>query len=162
MVENTENEINGTEMNDWIAYINPVIPKRWLLIIGGVMWTGVGILLISLAVGWLIAAPSFGMLLLGLLGVGISILANRAQFTKLAKKNIRRILSLGEKASVFAFQAWTGYLIIAVMMTGGMLLRHSVVPKPDLAVVYLSIGGALLQASVHYYIQFFQRIAEAA
>ena len=162
MVENTEKNISGSKFKAWITFINPVVPKRWLLMIGGVMWTSVGILLIILAVGWLLAAPSIGMLLLGLLGVGISIFANQAQFTRLAKKNIRRILNLAEKASVFAFQAWTGYLIIAVMMTGGMLLRHSIVPKPTLAVVYLSIGGALLQASVRYYIQFFQRVTEVA
>jgi len=162
MVENTEKNVSGSKFKAWITFTKPVVPKRWLLIIGGVMWTGVGVLLIVLAIGWLLVAPSIGMVLLGLLGVTISIFANKSQFTWLAKKNIQRILNLEEKASVFAFQAWTGYLIIAVMMTGGMLLRHSIVPKPALAVVYLSIGGALLQASVHYYIQFFQRVAEVA
>jgi hypothetical protein len=70
-------------------------------------------------------------------------------------KNIKRILSLNDKASVFAFQAWTGYLIIAVMMTTGMLLRNSSIPKPYLAVVYLAIGSALLLASMNYYKHFF-------
>ena len=37
------------------------------------------------------------------------------------------------------------------MMTGGMLLRHSTLPKPWLAVVYAAIGGALLLASRQYY-----------
>ena len=46
------------------------------------------------------------------------------------------------------------------MITGGILLRHSAVPKSYLAVVYAAIGGALLQASVHYYLRFFKLAGE--
>ena len=39
------------------------------------------------------------------------------------------------------------------MMAGGMMLRHSPIPRPYLAVVYAAIGAALLQASINYYIR---------
>ncbi len=119
------------------------------------MWSAVGVLLLVYAVTWLNHPITALTLALGALGVIISILANRYQFTKLSRKNIVRILSLDDKACLFAFQAWTGYLIIAVMMTAGILLRNSDLPKPYLAVVYAAIGGALLQASFHYYSHFF-------
>ena len=136
--------------------LNPTLPKVWLLALAGVMWTGVGVMLLTYSIAWLTNPISAITILLGLLGVIISIAANRFQFSKLARKNIERILSGKDKVCLFAFQAWKGYLIIAVMVTGGILLRSSAIPKPYLAVVYAAIGGALLQASVNYYLRFFQ------
>lgn len=133
--------------------INPAISKNWLLILAGLMWTGVGIMLCIYAIKWLTFKPSFINLFMGLLGIGISIAANRFEFSKLAIKNIERILRLPDKVSFFAFQSVKGYLIIGVMITGGILLRHSAFPKPYLAVVYAAIGGALFLASFQYYVR---------
>ena len=139
-----------------IDLFNPAVPKRWLLLLAGLMWTGVGVLLLSFAVTWWAKELTIVSIILGLLGISISILANRMRFSHLAVKNINRINNLNDRACVFSFQAWTGYLIIAVMMSGGIFLRNSVVPKPYLAVIYAAIGGALLQASINYYRHFFQ------
>lgn len=154
MDQNTTNQTNI--FAGWLARLNPAVPRHWLLILAGVMWTCVGGLLSSLAVSWWAEMFSITSILLGILGIGISIFANRFQFSSLARKNIDRILSLNKKACAFSFQAWNGYLIIAVMMTVGILLRNSSIPKPYLAVVYAAIGGALLQASYNYYQRFFQ------
>jgi hypothetical protein len=140
---------------------NPAISKYWLLILAGVMWTGAGVLLCVYAITWLTSPFSVLTAGLGLLGIGISVIANRLQFSKLALKNIERILQYADLACLFAFQAWKGYLIIIVMVTGGILLRSSAIPKPYLAVVYAAIGGALIQASLNYYWQFYRiRIAK--
>ncbi len=135
--------------------LNPALPKKWLLVLSGVMWTGVGIMLLRYALSWLTQSASLLNLLLGLLGLMIAVAAYRFEFSKLAGKNIGRILSLPERACLFAFQNWRGYLIIAVMITGGILLRSSALPKPYLAVAYAAIGGALLLASFGYYQRFF-------
>jgi len=158
MDQNTINHTDKSKGWGWLARLNPVVPRHWLLILAGIMWTGVGVLLSSLAVSWWAEMFSITSILLGILGVGISIFANQFQFRSLARKNIDRILSLNEKACAFSFQAWKGYLIIAVMMTAGILLRSSSIPKPYLAVVYAAIGGALLQASFNYYRQFLQTV----
>lgn len=147
-----------SKFSNWVKQFNPVVPKRWLLLVAGLMWTGVGILLSSLAVTWLARTPSLASILFGLFGIGIAIIANRFQFTRLAVKNIKRILSLNDKACVFSFQAWTGYLIIAVMMSAGIFLRNSAIPKVYLALVYLGIGGALFLASINYYKYFFNAV----
>ena len=156
MVERRQSTEQTSKFMNFIRMHNPKVPKRWLLLLAGLLWTGVGILLSALAVTWLVKAISIASFLLGLSGIGISIIANRFQFTRLAVKNINRILSLNDKAYIFSFQAWTGYLIIAVMMSTGILLRSSPIPKPYLAVVYFAIGGALLQASLNYYRYFFR------
>lgn len=144
------------KLEQFLAKFNPAVSKKWLFGLAGVMWSGVGIMLCLYAITWLTDPLSLVTFLLGLLGVVISIAANRFQFGGLALKNIARIQALADKACLFAFQAWKGYLIIAVMVTGGMLLRSSAIPKPYLAVVYVAIGGALLQASLNYYAHLLQ------
>jgi hypothetical protein len=134
-----------------LTRFNLAVPRGWLLALAGLMWTGVGTTLCRYAVTWLTHPFSLINLLLGLLGVAISVAANRWQFSGLALKNIDRIQFLPERACVFSFLAWKGYLIIAVMVTGGILLRSSAIPRPYLAVIYAAIGGALLQASFNYY-----------
>lgn len=100
--------------------------------------------------------------LLGLLGIVVSIVANRFMFTRLAIKNINRILASKDKACLFSFQAWTGYVIIVVMMSMGIMLRNSSIPKTYLAAVYIAIGGALLLASFNYYRHFIQPVYPGA
>ena len=137
----------------FLRRFNPAIPLTWLLAIAGLIWTGVGVMLCIYAFTWLTRPFSIVALALGLLGITISIAANRYQFSKLALKNIDRILVYPGRACVFAFQAWKGYAIIAIMVTGGILLRHSAIPRAILAVPYSAIGGALLLASGNYYVR---------
>ncbi len=74
-------------------------------------------------------------------------------FSKLAKKNIQRITDMaGDKICIFAFQEWTSYPLVIVMISLGIFLRmYSPIPKPLLAVMYIGIGGSLFLASLHYY-----------
>ena len=129
----------------------PTVPRNWLLALAGLMWTGVGLMLCRYAVTWLTHPLSWIAFALGLLGVALSVAANRWQFSALALKNIARIEVLPDRPCIFSFLAWKGYLIIAVMVTVGILLRSSAIPRTDLAVIYAAIGGALLQASFRYY-----------
>ena len=139
---------------------NPAVSKYWLLGLAGAMWAGVGIMLCLLAYGWLTHPVTRVTLICAALGVGIALAANRFGFTRLAHKNIKRILRLPARACVFSFQAWSGYLIIAFMMTLGIVLRHSPLPKAYLAVVYVAVGGALLQASLNYFARLARVIAQ--
>ena len=52
---------------------------------------------------------------------------------------------------MFSFQAWKSYLLVAFMIALGITLRHSALPRPILAGVYLAIGGALFLSSLRYY-----------
>ena len=53
-----------------------------------------------------------------------------------------------------------GYLIIIGMMALGILLRRSPLPRPYLAIVYVAIGGALLQASLNYFVRLYQLVGQ--
>jgi hypothetical protein len=131
--------------------LNPAVSKYWLLIVAGTMWAAVGVMLCMLAYGWL--THPLTQLTVGCASVGvlIALAANYFGFTHLARKNIDRILRLPDRAGLFAFQAPKSYLLIAGMMALGLVLRNSPLPKPYLAIIYVAIGGALLQASLNYF-----------
>ena len=131
--------------------LKPAVTKSWLIALAGLMWTGVGVMLCRLAYNWL-AVINRGMATsLGLLGVVMAVVAYRFGFSKIAQKNIKRISLLVEKTCIFAFQTWKGYLIIGSMITLGIILRSSTIPKQYLAIVYATIGGAIFLSSLHYY-----------
>jgi hypothetical protein len=139
---------------------NPAVSKYWLLAIAGVMWAAVGLMLCGLAYGWLTQPPSGLALICAAIGLLIAVGANHFQFTHLAQRNIQRILRYPAKACVFAFQAWSGYIMIIGMITLGIVLRHSPLPKVYLAIIYVAIGGALLQASLNYFTRLSAVIAQ--
>lgn len=139
------------QFKKFLIRYKPAVPIQWLLALAGVMWTGVGILLCSYAHTWLKVLPWRRLLLPYVLGSIFAGIVYRFGFSKIALKNIRRILEYKEKACFFSFQEWKGYLIIAVMMTMGILLRKSPLPKSYLAVLYLTIGGGLFLSSFHYF-----------
>ncbi len=156
MAKSKQDTREDSKILNLVKLLNPAVPRHWLLLLAGLMWSGVGVFLSCLAATWLAKSFSILSLLLFLVGVGVSVFANRVQFTRLAVKNIQRICSLNHTACLFSFQAWTGYLIIAFMMSLGIWLRSSSIPRPYLMVVYVAIGGALFQASFHYYRHFLQ------
>ena len=119
----------------------------------GLMWSAVGLMLCYLAFGWLKLIPIDRWILLTLGGVLLAVILYACGFSKLADKNIRRISNLiGDKICVFAFQEWTSYPLVIVMISLGIFLRmYSPIPKPLLAVMYIGIGGSLFLASLYLY-----------
>ena len=131
----------------------PGMAKKWLYSSAGLMWSAVGVMLCYLASGWLKPIPIDRWILLTLGGVLLAVIMYAFGFSKLADKNIRRISNLtGDKICLFAFQEWTSYPLVIVMISLGIFLRmYSPIPKPLLAVMYIGIGGSLFLASLHFY-----------
>jgi len=133
------------------ATFKPAVPKKWLVAIAGLLWSAVGIMLCSLAIRWLWVLKLPRALVFALAGLTIAVAVNYLLFSRIARKNIARIDCYTHKGCVFAFQAWRSYLIILVMIAMGSFLRHSAFPRPYLALLYTSMGGALFLASFRYY-----------
>jgi hypothetical protein len=131
--------------------LKPALPRHWLMALAGLMWTAVGVMLGRYAFVWLAGSPSWVNAGLGLAGVAAAVPIYRLGFGKLARRNVERIRQLGDRACLFSFLAWKSYAIVAVMITGGVLLRHSAIPKPHLAILYAAIGGGLFLSSFVYY-----------
>jgi hypothetical protein len=136
----------------------PATKKIWLHLTAGLMWSGVGIMLTVFAVTWLGLVHSWTVLLLIAAGLLLAAAIYFFGFSKLASKNVQRIIAIPkERVCLFAFQKWTSYPLVLVMVAMGIYLRrYSPIPKPDLAILYLGLGASLFVSSIQYFIQVFR------
>jgi len=140
-----------------VKKLKPQVKRKWLIMISGTMWTGVGVLLIWIASRWFPAFNTWQSALAltsgPLLGLAIAYFG----FSNLASRNADRILGYPEKVCVFAFQRWQMYILIVVMISMGIVMRTtSFIPRFLLAPVYIGIGSALFLSSFIYYKKFFK------
>jgi len=134
----------------------PAVPRKWLFFIAGTLWMAVSILLSVRAYLWLADFETSQKILILLAGLILTLIFYFSGFIKVARRNIERINSLPQSVCVFAFTAWKGYIIIAIMVTLGILLRNSSFPKHYLAVLYISMAGSLIFGSSLFYLKFFK------
>ena len=90
-------------------------------------------------------------MLFGFVGIIIAAIVYKYGMSKIADKNLRRLLAKRGKSCLFGFLTWKSYANIAIMVTMGITLRHSAVQKDFLSLVYTSMGGGLLMGSLQYY-----------
>jgi hypothetical protein len=137
-------------MSGRLASCKPGIPRRWLRRLAGLMWCGVGLLLLrwswvwASTAGWLESWPFLLAGLLAAVGTGYF-------FRRMASRNIGRIQSLPERPCLFAFQSWTSYPLVLFMMGFGIALRGSPLPRIWLMSIYLAIGGGLFLAGLSHF-----------
>jgi hypothetical protein len=117
------------------------------------IWSGVGIFLCSLTVSWLRPVEFGSRFVFSLGGLILALGIANLGFSRYARVNIQRIDSYERsKVCIFAFQKWTSYPLVLVMIGLGIFLRKvAPIPKPWLAVLYIGIGGSLFLASFRYY-----------
>lgn len=140
-----------------IKIFTPVVDKKVLVLLAGTMWCGVGIMLISFAVSWLSLYTGREEVLFFSAGFLVAMPVHHFGFLRIADKNLNRLLALTEKRCVFAFMTWKSYLIVLVMMSMGIALRHSAIPKRYLSVLYNGIGLALFLSGIRY-LRFFYKL----
>ena len=132
----------------------PAIPRRFLLLLASAFWAVAGGILVVRAFFWLEEQGTGTMMFVESASIAIAITAYLLWFSKLVLRNIARIHTLPEWACAFAFTAWHGYLMIGLMMTFGILLRNSTVPRMYLAVPYAIMGAILLVGSARFIREF--------
>jgi len=134
----------------------PGVDKKYLLLISGVLWSGVGLFLDRLAFGWLLNGDYSYKILYLLTGFLLGAAIHQFGFSKVASKNINRIIGKDKsKVCIFGFQKLSGYLIIIFMMSLGLFMRNTeFIPKNLLSILYLGIGTGLFLSSIKYYIAF--------
>ena len=138
----------------------PATKKIWLHLTAGIMWSGVGVMLVAFAATWLGVVHSWTVLLLILAGLLLSTGIYFFGFSKLASRNVQRIIDIPkERVCLFAFQKWTSYPLVLIMIAMGIYLRlYSPIPKPYLAILYIGLGASLFVSSFQYYSQVFRTI----
>ena len=130
-----------------------ITPKKILILVAGVMWTGVGILLNFFAARWF-KLLSFNEIMLAIIGgFVLGMLIAYFGFGPLAQRNIDRIVKYPERVSVFKFQRKNMYFVVIFMISLGIFMRKTdIIPKNLLAPMYIGIGLALFVASFKYHV----------
>lgn len=124
--------------------------KRILISLAGLMWCGVGVMLIRYAVTWLTVLSVKTQIIFFSIGFLVALPIHLFGFSKIAGKNLNRLLPMEVKKCVFSFMTWKSYLIVLFMVSLGITLRHSSLPKQYLSIVYNGIGLALFLSGTKY------------
>jgi hypothetical protein len=125
------------------------VDKKILVFLAGLMWCGVGVMLLKLAVSWLTHFQ--GRFLYYLTGFVIAMPVHHFGFLKIADRNLDRLMPISEKKCIFSFMTWRSYIIVVVMVLLGITMRHSGIPKNYLSVLYIGIGLALFLSGLRYF-----------
>ncbi len=133
-----------------LAGWKPAAPRWVLHALSGLVWSGVGLLLLRWVWVWLSPIPYPEWLPGALVGAGLALIT-WAGFSWMAKRNITRIERGLDRPCLFGFQRWSSYPLVAFMIALGLTLRRSSLPRTWLAPLYLGIGGGLFMASLNYY-----------
>jgi hypothetical protein len=136
----------------------PAVARPFLLFLAGVVWVCVGLLLLFLAFSWLSTASKIDLYFYSAAGIVLALLVHHFGFLKIVDNNLKRILQMNGKRCFFSFIPWKSYLIIVAMVAMGALLRHSAIPKKNLAILYIGIGLALILSSVRYIRLFYREM----
>jgi hypothetical protein len=138
-------------MKTKIMKFRAAVDKKILVLLAGTMWCGVGLMLIRYAISWLSIPGTRSVLIFGISGIIAGLLIHRFGFLNLANKNLKRLLPMTEKKCLFSFMTWKSYLIVPVMVSMGIFLRHSAIPKQYLSVIYNGIGFGLFLSGARYF-----------
>ena len=128
----------------------PAIPRRMLPVIAGAMWWFVGIMLTVMALRWLWDYNG-DVLHFFFSGIIAALVIHHFGFLRLADRNLERISRLPARSCVFSFISWKSYFLIAIMISLGIILRHSTIPREYLSVIYMGIGLALFLSGIRYF-----------
>ena len=128
----------------------PSVKRKYLILISGLMWLGIGIMLMSLALTWLLKFKFDNSWIFIVSGILLALLIHHFGFLRIVDKNLGRIKTLNPETCVFAFMSWKSYILVLIMISMGIILRHSQLPRNLLAVIYIGIGFALFLSSIRY------------
>ena len=137
-------------MSEKLDKIKPAVDKSALIFLSFFVWVVVGTMLLLFAYSWLKASQVNRSFLFAGVGVGAALVIHHCGFLKIVDKNLGRILPMEGKKCAFSFMTWKSYIIVAVMVTMGTLLRHSAIPKTYLSILYIGIGLSLILSSIRY------------
>lgn len=123
------------------------VKRGTLLLLACLIWCAAGFNILRIG---LMSYPSYLTMLNFLLSVLVFAVFQQFIFGKLVKKHTARISGYLEERQFFLkFFDAKSFIIMAVMMTGGIVLRTSgLVPERFIAVFYTGLGASLLLAGL--------------
>ena len=131
-------------MQNKLARLKPGGSRKTHLLLAAMLWSVAGTILMVRAAFWLVHAH---LVVLAVPAVLLGSLKSHLVLDRTAIKSINRILLLEDGACLGAVYSVKTWLLVMGMMSAGILLRHSALPRPWLGLLYATIGWGLLWSS---------------
>lgn len=129
------------------------VGAKYLLPIAAVVWTlaGLNIFFIGIQAAFFDAIPW-----LTIIGILVIFLAFYLMFRNIVNRHVDRIREYGENKVLFLkFFDARGYIVMAIMMGGGIALRaFEIVPAWFVAFFYTGLGAALVLAGISFIVHY--------
>lgn len=134
-----------------------MVNNKTLLLIACLVWTAAGVNILRIGI---IEYPPYLSIINILLSAVVFTVFEIFIFGRLVKKHTKRIDAYGDEKQLWIkFFDVKSFIIMAVMMTGGILLRALHLATPVfIAVFYTGLGAALLLAGVLFGRNFLVRV----
>jgi hypothetical protein len=135
--------------------IKPGVSKRTLLLIAGFAWTIAGGILILRSLAYLIGV-NHHLVPEIITGIVFGIIFYLLLFARISKKHINRITLIKvDNPCFFSFFNFRSYLLMAIMISGGIMLRLSGLINPDfIYTFFLTMGIPLLVSAYRFFYSF--------
>lgn len=132
--------------------IKPGVPKRYLLLVAAVVWTFAGGMLFTKGFSYLMAHSDMLWLRL-VVGIIFGVAFFWLLFMRISLKHINRIKSIDVvRPCIFSFFDFKSYLMMGVMISMGVALRHlNFINKTYLFNFYVAMGVPLLLSAARFY-----------
>jgi hypothetical protein len=137
--------------------IKPAVPKRMLLLVAGCAWSIAGGILIARGLIQLIRFNHYLVLDVSV-AILTGILFYLVLFARISSKHITRIALIPvDNPCFFSFFNFRSYLLMAVMIAGGITLRKlNLVPPEYLYTFFLAMGLPLMISSYRFFFSFYK------
>ncbi len=128
------------------------VSRRGLLLVAGLVWTFAGGMLFGRGSAWLLKSGEHLVLRYALAFAG-GLAFFFLLFNRISSKHVRRIREMeDERPSLFSFFDRKSYLMMALMIAGGVLLRtFELVDPAILYTFYACMGTPLLISAFRFY-----------
>ncbi len=136
----------------FLEKIKPGVKKRTLLLIAGCAWSIAGGILISRSLSHLIGVNHHLAIEIGT-GIVFGSLFYLLLFARISKKHITRINLIEiDNPCFFSFFNFRSYLLMAIMISGGIMLRLSGLINPEIIYTFfLCMGIPLLVSAWRFF-----------
>ena len=132
-----------------LSTLKPGVPKRWLFFMAALVWAYAAFRVLKMAFQYAPegSLPLWEVIVFGLIGFVVFF---NFVFLKVCRKHIRRISSMEQKKPcLFAFFGWKSYLLIAIMVSMGILFaRLEVLPLFLQGIFYIALGASLFLSAL--------------
>ncbi len=133
-----------------------MVSRKVLLFTAGAVWLLAGINILRIGIfSWISLIPSAGAGKIILLALTCTLILTGFffMFRKIVRKNTARIRGYGKRTFILKFMDTRGWLMMAFMMTLGIVLRSSgLLPDEFFAFFYTGLGTSLSIAGILFLI----------